>query len=137
MQKNDNDKVEVYKKEDIENIVEESTEQSGLAGKIAKTKVAQNTDQIILVVGNKLSLWNKFNDKWNENFNTSARLGVGGLTDNKREGDGATPTGSYPILYGFGFGGNPGTSLEYRKITNDSYFVDDVNSDYYNQWYEG
>ena len=112
--------------------------QTGLAGKIAKTKVSQRTNQIILVVNNKLTFWNKDkNGNWNEDLSTNARLGYGGLTDNKHEGDGATPTGAYPILYGFGFGSNPGTRLEYKKITNNSYFVDDVNSKYYNQWHVG
>ena len=115
-------------------------QQTGLAGEIARTKVAQKTNQIILVVNNKLTFWNKDkNGKWDENLSTGARIGYGGLksASNKHEGDGATPTGAYPILYGFGFGSNPGTSLKYKRITNNSYFVDDVHSSYYNQWYEG
>lgn len=119
------------------NVQPRQEEQTGLAGEIARTKIAQRTNQIILVSGNELSLWNKSNGKWNEAFETSARLGYGGLTSNKHEGDGATPVGVYPILYSFGFGSNPGTSLEYKRIDKNSYFVDDSNSKYYNQWYEG
>lgn len=119
------------------NIKPKNEEQTGIAGKIARTKIAQRTNQIILVCGNNFSLWNKSNGKWNEDFSTGARLGYGGLTSNKREGDGATPIGVYPILYGFGFGSNPGTNLEYKRITNNSYFVDNSSSKYYNQWFEG
>lgn len=115
-----------------------SQQQTGLAGKIASTKTAKQTNQIILVINNKLTFWEKDKGgKWNEKISTSSKYGYAGLTDNKHEGDGATPTGSYPILYGFGFGSNPGTGLNYRKITKESYFVDDINSKYYNQWYEG
>lgn len=122
-----------------DNKKQESQKQTGLAGMIASTKTAQKTNQIILVSGGEVSLWNKNNGKWNRSLETSARVGYGGMVSasSKREGDGATPTGSYPILYGFGFGSNPGTSLEYKRITNNSYFVDDVKSKYYNQWYEG
>lgn len=118
---------------------QESQKQTGLAGMIASTKTAQKTNQIILVCGGEVSLWNKNNCKWNRALETSDRVGYGGMisASSKREGDGATPTGAYPILYGFGFGSNPGTSLEYKRITNNSYFVDDVKSKYYNQWYEG
>lgn len=114
-------------------------EQTGLAGKIARTKTAQKTNQIILVNGSNVSLWNKSGDNWNRSVSTSGRYGYGGFVSasSKREGDGATPTGSYPILYAFGMGSNPGTSLGYKRITKNSYFVDDVNSEYYNQWYEG
>lgn len=93
------------------------------------TKVAQKTNQIILVVNNKLTFWNKDkNGKLYENLSTGARIGYGGLksASNKYEGDGATPTGAYPILYGFG--SNPRTSLKYKRITNNSYFVDELDN---------
>ncbi|WWU66801.1 hypothetical protein QJR26_18735 (plasmid) [Clostridium baratii] len=130
---NINNKKPVNKKPVVE------VQQTGLAGKIASTKTAKKTNQIILVNGRSVSLWNKNNGKWNKSLEAGARIGYNGFTSagNKREGDGATPTGSYPILYGFGFGANPGTSLGYKKITQNSYFVDDPKSKYYNQWYEG
>ncbi|MGL4875935.1 MAG: hypothetical protein ACRC30_14945, partial [Clostridium sp.] len=107
-----------------------------LAQKVAETKTASRTNQIITVIGGKVSLWNKSGNEFKETIKVNGRLGYGGMTSasNKREGDGKTPTGVYPILYGFGMGGNPGTSFQYRQITENSYFVDDVNSKYYNQW---
>lgn len=110
-----------------------------LADKIGKTKTASRTNQIVTVIGGKVSLWNKNDGKFVESLKTSGRVGYGGMTSasNKREGDGKTPTGVYSFLYGFGTGGNPGTSYGYKQITQNSYFVDDVNSKYYNQWYEG
>ena len=112
---------------------------TSLAEKIANTKTAQNTNQIILASGRSVSLWNKDNGKWNKVLEAVSRIGHNGFISpgNKREGDKSTPTGSYPILYGFGLLDNPGTSLGYRKITQNSYFVDDPQSKYYNQWYEG
>ncbi|MDQ0149605.1 SH3 domain-containing protein [Eubacterium multiforme] len=114
-------------------------EQKGLAGQIAKTKVAQKTNQIILVSGNKLSFWNKSNGKWNKSMETSSRHGYDGYVSasEMNEGIGATPTGAYPILYSFGTGSNPGTELDYKRITKNSYFIDDPHSKYYNTWYEG
>lgn len=54
------------------------------------------------------------------------------MTDNKREGDGCTPTGIYSISEAFGIKGNPGTSLSYRVLDGSEYWVDDSNSQYYN-----
>ncbi len=65
-----------------------------------------------------------------------AYVGGNGVTarENKREGDQKTPRGLYPLGFAFGLAPNPGTSIEYRNVTNTSYWVDDVNSQYYNQW---
>lgn len=113
-------------------------EQGGLAEKIGKSNIGKETNQIILVTGNKLSLWDKDgNGKWKNKLTTNSNHGYGGFTSNKHEGDGKTPTGVYPILYAFGMGKNPGTSLEYKRITSNSYFVDDPKSSHYNEWYEG
>ena len=37
-------------------------------------------------------------------------------------------------MFAFGLKDNPGSILEYRKIGDDDYWVDDSNSAYYNKW---
>lgn len=68
-------------------------------------------------------------------MNTSGYVGKNGVTDNKVEGDYCTPSGLYTL--GFGFGTEAiDTKIEYRIINSDCYWIDDVNSEYYNQWIE-
>ncbi|WP_304428020.1 L,D-transpeptidase [uncultured Clostridium sp.] len=105
---------------------------------IAQTKASKNSSQLITVVGTggsyaELKLWQKNgNGLWTEEGTVSARIGRNGLTDNKREGDGCTPTGIYGMGEAFGINSNPGTSLSYRKLDGSEYWVDDSNSPHYN-----
>lgn len=64
-------------------------------------------------------------------------IGENGVTNNKKEGDGKTPLGLYDI--GFAFGTvdlESKISYPYKKITENSYWVDDSNSKNYNRWVE-
>ena len=55
---------------------------------------------------------------------THAYIGKNGLTTNKIEGDGKTPLGEFEL----------GIILSMQKdITENMYWIDDVNSNYYNQ----
>lgn len=64
-------------------------------------------------------------------------IGRNGVSFEKREGDDATPAGLFNLSYAFGNRAKPSTGMEYREITKQSYWVDDPNSIYYNQWVEG
>ena len=64
-------------------------------------------------------------------------VGRNGISENKREGDGATPKGLYPITEGFYMGSAPQTGLDLFPITRDTYWVDDPDSKYYNRRVEG
>jgi L,D-peptidoglycan transpeptidase YkuD (ErfK/YbiS/YcfS/YnhG family) len=64
-------------------------------------------------------------------------VGRNGVSFDKVEGDGGTPGGLYAIGFAFGNMEKPETGLEYRKVTGQSYWVDDPDSGYYNQWVEG
>ena len=102
---------------------------------ISKTKTAQMTDQIILVVDHNLSLWNKQADShWTIEFESYCGYGKNGFSSNRHAGDKTTPMGSFPILYAFGLVDNPGTSMNYKKITSRSYLSGEVET--YNQWIE-
>ena len=55
----------------------------------------------------------------------------------KREGDGKSPSGIFPLGIAFGYGASSMTQMPYRQATEDDFWVDDVNSEEYNQWVKG
>ena len=105
-------------------------------GKLLKdTKTAQKTDQVILVVGHNLSLWEKNRSgDWKLILSVYCGYGRNGLSADRYEGDGTTPIGSFPILHAFGTAANPGTQMTYRKVTANSYWSGEKST--YNQWVE-
>lgn len=67
-------------------------------------------------------------------FETTAFIGKNGSTNDKKEGDGKTPVGTYQLGIAFGMPDcldNP--NIEYIKINENLYWIDDSNSKYYNQ----
>lgn len=52
----------------------------------------------------------------------------------KREGDGKTPTGIFPLEFVFGYDETVNTRMPYRRSTKDDIWVDDARSDDYNRW---
>ena len=52
----------------------------------------------------------------------------------KREGDGKTPSGIYPLKLTFGYDAMIGTKMPYRQAMDDDIWVDDPNADDYNRW---
>ena len=67
----------------------------------------------------------------------SGFLGRNGSTSNKSEGDGCTPIGLYSVGSGFYTKNAPETGLDLFQITKDTYWIDDPNSQFYNQRVEG
>lgn len=55
----------------------------------------------------------------------------------KREGDGKTPSGIYPLGMVFGYAPSMDTRMPYRQATKDDFWVDDANSPSYNRWVTG
>ena len=55
----------------------------------------------------------------------------------KREGDGKTPSGIFPLGIAFGYDPSVATKMPYRQATEDDFWVDDVNSEDYNKWVKG
>lgn len=105
---------------------------------VANMSISNQTTQAITVVGNggsyaTLTLHTKRNGIWAETLSCSARVGKNGITSSKREGDGKTPTGIYGFGQAFGVAGDPGTSRGWLQVNNNHYWVDDVNSLYYNK----
>jgi L,D-peptidoglycan transpeptidase YkuD (ErfK/YbiS/YcfS/YnhG family) len=52
----------------------------------------------------------------------------------KREGDGRTPAGIFPLILTFGYEPSFPTRMPYRQITEDDLWVDDSHADDYNRW---
>jgi len=105
---------------------------------VANLIVAEETNQILAIAANGntayVSLHNKDEEGiWKEVLSTEASIGKNGVGKTK-EGDGKTPVGIYHFLFGFGIKENPGTSHEYIKVDDSFYWVDDSNSQYYNQF---
>jgi L,D-peptidoglycan transpeptidase YkuD (ErfK/YbiS/YcfS/YnhG family) len=57
--------------------------------------------------------------------------------DKKREGDGKSPSGIFPLGMAFGYDSSVVTRMPYRQATEDDFWVDDTNSEDYNKWVKG
>ncbi len=66
-----------------------------------------------------------------------AVIGSHGFNAAKREGDGCSPLGCFPLQGAFGRYANPGTRLPYRWTTGNDWWVDDSASPWYNTWQTG
>lgn len=77
--------------------------------------------------------------QWQEQteFATDGRVGRGGVSAQKQEGDGCTPRGLFGIGSAFYIHAQPQTQLDIFTITEDTYWVDDPDSVFYNQRVEG
>lgn len=112
-----------------------SVEKNILRQMLAQTKTAKETDQIILVIDHNLTLWQK-NAKgtWKQKLNAYCGYGQNGLSADRTEGDRTTPIGSFPILHAFGNAANPGTAMDWKDITPNSYWSGEQAT--YNTWVE-
>ena len=73
-----------------------------------------------------------------EKLSSKAYIGKNGITDNKVEGDGKTPIGTFKLGKVFGFASKEKVKEEigiddYIQITPTMYWVDDPNSTHYNK----
>lgn len=95
-------------------------------------------DQILAVAGTgacnaDISCYKKENGNWELKWTEKGYVGRKGITDNKKEGDGATPSGVYSFDLAFGLLDDPGSILPYHKIAEGDFWVDDLASPHYNQ----
>jgi L,D-peptidoglycan transpeptidase YkuD (ErfK/YbiS/YcfS/YnhG family) len=100
----------------------------------------QGSDQLVTVTAPPratiaaLSLWRRTGRCWRRVAGPwSARLGRSGLSAHKREGDGATPTGTYrigPVVYGIA--PDPGVRLRYHRLVCGDWWDEDASSRTYN-----
>lgn len=69
------------------------------------------------------------------NIKVNAYIGENGITKDKKEGDGKTPLGRFNlgIVLGTHTKISNKNNVEYKQITENMYWVDDYNSEYYNK----
>lgn len=70
---------------------------------------------------------------WSEDLCTSGYVGSAGVGETT-EWNHRTPRGQFGFTYALGILPNPGTKLSYTQVDDTYYWVDDVNSRYYNQF---
>ncbi|HOU50024.1 MAG TPA: L,D-transpeptidase family protein [Smithella sp.] len=104
-----------------------------------------NAYQILLVTDEnflffhrpKLYAMEKKGDTWESVFESiHAVAGRNGFAaaGEKKEGDGKTPSGIFPLKTTFGYPASVKTKMPYRQSLEDDIWVDDVNADDYNRW---
>ncbi len=72
--------------------------------------------------------------EWRESFGPfEAVIGTNGITEDKREGDGKTPVGLYPLLAVFGWKEHQVRHMPFISIHGYLEAIDDPASRYYNQ----
>jgi L,D-peptidoglycan transpeptidase YkuD (ErfK/YbiS/YcfS/YnhG family) len=79
-------------------------------------------------------LWTRVGDCWQPAGGPyTARVGRNGVRADKREGDGATPAGTFPIgRTMYGNSPNPGVRFRYVRLRCGDWWVEDVSSPAYN-----
>jgi len=80
----------------------------------------------------QLRLMNWDNGVWQEMLTMSANIGSNGITATKTEGDHATPSGTYDILFAFGGATRTGLAVNYIQVQDGDVWVCDSDSAYYN-----
>lgn len=76
----------------------------------------------------------KFFDDKKKIFETEAFLGRNGVIANKKEGDLKTPIGTFNLGIAFGTHNiQKELQIQYTQVNENLYWVDDINSKYYNQ----
>lgn len=104
---------------------------------------ALSCNQLVTVTADstdaEIKLWECVGSKWVENESKTCYGFVGqmGTVDTMSEQISGTPRGLYPIGSAFYHYTAPDTKLDAFQITNDTYWVDDPDSKYYNQRVEG
>lgn len=108
---------------------------------IEKLEAAQDTDQLVLVVGTGMGssrvmvayLTKDQDGIWTEQFCVDGFCGYNGMAVDKKEGDRRTPIGTYQFVTNFGILPDPGSVLPYKQVDEFDFWVDDSESRYYNQ----
>ncbi len=111
-----------------------------LENKIGKSKqvLLVTTDtKLFFFTEQRVYTLEKINNQWKSVFEPfNAVVGKNGFAQlgEKREGDGKTPSGIFPLKMTFGYDESIKTKMPYRQALADDLWVDDVNADDYNRW---
>ncbi len=105
--------------------------------------IGLNCSQLITVSSNgskaQIDFYTLKNNVWSldGNMSCSGFVGVNGVTEYMSEDSTASPKGLYHVGDAFYIYSMPSTGLSTFKITDNTYWVDDPNSIYYNKRVEG
>ena len=103
----------------------------------------KNCSQLIAVVSAgttaQIRFFSCMEGAWEEQpeLESKGHVGRSGVGKEKREGDGCTPSGLFGIGSAFYIEDMPDTKLDIFQITDETYWVDDPDSVFYNQRVEG
>lgn len=109
---------------------------------VDQLKAAAENSKLIITLGQsgseaQIYAFEKKDGAWEQVLTASGYVGRNGITSSKREGDGETPAGVYGLSQPFGVADDPGSIIPYTKLTDNDFWVDDVDSKYYNMWAKG
>jgi L,D-peptidoglycan transpeptidase YkuD (ErfK/YbiS/YcfS/YnhG family) len=85
----------------------------------------------------RVTLWRLVGSSWEQRLRVTGRTGYGGLVpgDQREQGTGTTPLGTYPLRSSFGtHARNRAWDLPHRRIRRGDFWVQDNRSDYYNRY---
>ena len=99
-------------------------------------------DQLVLVLADGSACRVYAYDKgeggiWVKALGFSGFVGEKGVSSAKREGDKRTPAGIFRLGFAFGSEETPNPDYPFRAVTQESFWVDDPDSRFYNLWVEG
>jgi L,D-peptidoglycan transpeptidase YkuD (ErfK/YbiS/YcfS/YnhG family) len=110
---------------------------------VALFKINESS-QVLLVTNNyplsfavKIFALEKQGGKWKKAWKSfNGVIGKNGFAklDEKREGDGKTPSGIYSLNMTFGYSESIQTKMPYRQAFSNDLWIDDVNAVDYNRW---
>lgn len=111
---------------------------------LSAAQLSPQPKQVVVIqaqhgVSATIALWQNINGEWELAHNPwPAVIGKNGmaLPGQKKEGDGKTPSGLFPISFAFGETERLATGLPYRATSDKDIWVDDPQSPLYNQWSE-
>jgi len=118
------------------NAVDFMTSQGNKTGRSSQIILVRD-DSFLFFTRIKLYTMEKDGNGWRTAFEPlDAVIGTNGFAPEreKREGDGRTPSGIYPLKMTFGYDASIGTKMPYRQASADDIWVDDVNAEDYNHW---
>lgn len=135
---------ETKKETDIETIVPEDLELIISRSGIVLNQIDDiGCHQLVTVNSNgsyaKIDFYRLTDNTWvrEEDLSCSGFVGANGVTEDMHEGSNATPKGFYSIREAFYISEQPETGLSLFQITNDTYWIDDPDSAFYNRRVEG
>ena len=81
----------------------------------------------------RLEIFDEETAQWKQVLSAAAYIGKNGISAQKAEGDKCTPAGTFDIMFVFGTS-KPDTALTFKKVDENTVWIDDSASAYYNTW---